>query len=180
MVVKIPRRPTTRAVVSIRRLDEIEPAEAKIERDPSALSAMYAAQKRIGAATDLDEVLAEIADAVLALVPSSTHVTVVLRDDDQELGAAPAAFVPVLTRVRSASGKGGPPTGLVPITRSVYRKVDQASGRPCSPRTRRSRVGQSESLMGALDPLHARASRSGRARRSSACSRPTTGACPEC
>ncbi|WP_437761636.1 sigma 54-interacting transcriptional regulator [Sorangium sp. So ce281] len=148
MVVKIPEEADDARVVSIRRLDEIEPAEAKIERDPSALSAMYAAQKRIGAATDLDEVLAEIADAVLALVPSSTHVTVVLRDDDQEPGAAPAAFVPVLTRVRSASGKGGPPAGPVPITRSVYRKVIKeraavlAADAPIE-------VGQSESLMGA-------------------------------
>ncbi|WP_437734992.1 sigma 54-interacting transcriptional regulator [Sorangium sp. So ce1335] len=148
MVVTIPEEADDARVVSIRRLDEIEPAQAKIERDPSALSAMYAAQKRIGAANDLDQVLAEIADAVLALVPSSTHVTVVLRDDDQEPGAAPAAFVPVLTRVRSESGRGAPPTGPVPITRSVYRKVIKeraavlAADAPIE-------VGQTESLMGA-------------------------------
>ncbi|WP_438027152.1 sigma 54-interacting transcriptional regulator [Sorangium sp. So ce233] len=148
MVVTIPEEADDARVVSIRRLDEIEPAQAKIERDPSALSAMYAAQKRIGAANDLDQVLAEIADAVLALVPSSTHVTVVLRDDDQEPGAAPAAFVPVLTRVRSESGRGAPPAGPVPITRSVYRKVIKeraavlAADAPIE-------VGQTESLMGA-------------------------------
>ncbi|WP_437958900.1 sigma 54-interacting transcriptional regulator [Sorangium sp. So ce119] len=148
MVVTIPEEADEARVVSIRRLDEIEPAQAKIERDPSALSAMYAAQKRIGAANDLDQVLAEIADAVLALVPSSTHVTVVLRDDDQEPGAAPAAFVPVLTRVRSESGRGAPPAGPVPITRSVYRKVIKeraavlAADAPIE-------VGQTESLMGA-------------------------------
>ncbi|WP_433933450.1 sigma 54-interacting transcriptional regulator [Sorangium cellulosum] len=148
MAVTIPEEADDARVVSIRRLDEIEPAQAKIERDPSALSAMYAAQKRIGAANDLDQVLAEIADAVLALVPSSTHVTVVLRDDDQEPGAAPAAFVPVLTRVRSESGRGAPPAGPVPITRSVYRKVIKeraavlAADAPIE-------VGQTESLMGA-------------------------------
>ncbi|KYF77097.1 Fis family transcriptional regulator [Sorangium cellulosum] len=148
MVVTIPEEADDARVVSIRRLDEIEPAQAKIERDPSALSAMYAAQKRIGAANDLDQVLAEIADAVLALVPSSTHVTVVLRDDDQEPGAAPTAFVPVLTRVRSESGRGAPPAGPVPITRSVYRKVIKeraavlAADAPIE-------VGQTESLMGA-------------------------------
>ncbi|KYF53221.1 Fis family transcriptional regulator [Sorangium cellulosum] len=146
--VTIPEEADDARVVSIRRLDEIEPAQAKIERDPSALSAMYAAQKRIGAANDLDQVLAEIADAVLALVPSSTHVTVVLRDDDQEPGAAPAAFVPVLTRVRSEAGRGAPPAGPVPITRSVYRKVIKeraavlAADAPIE-------VGQTESLMGA-------------------------------
>ncbi|WP_438018216.1 sigma 54-interacting transcriptional regulator [Sorangium sp. So ce315] len=148
LAVTIPEEADDARVVSIRRLDEIEPAQAKIERDPSALSAMYAAQKRIGAANDLDQVLAEIADAVLALVPSSTHVTVVLRDDDQEPGAAPAAFVPVLTRVRSESGRGAPPAGPVPITRSVYRKVIKeraavlAADAPIE-------VGQTESLMGA-------------------------------
>ncbi|WP_437636465.1 sigma 54-interacting transcriptional regulator [Sorangium sp. So ce854] len=146
--VTIPEEADDARVVSIRRLDEIEPAQAKIERDPSALSAMYAAQKRIGAANDLDQVLAEIADAVLALVPSSTHVTVVLRDDDQEPGAAPAAFVPVLTRVRAEAGRGAPPAGPVPITRSVYRKVIKeraavlAADAPIE-------VGQTESLMGA-------------------------------
>ncbi|WP_437781630.1 sigma 54-interacting transcriptional regulator [Sorangium sp. So ce1097] len=148
LAVTIPEEADDARVVSIRRLDEIEPAQAKIERDPSALSAMYAAQKRIGAANDLDQVLAEIADAVLALVPSSTHVTVVLRDDDQEPGAAPAAFVPVLTRVRAESGRGAPPAGPVPITRSVYRKVIKeraavlAADAPIE-------VGQTESLMGA-------------------------------
>ncbi|MGK3997047.1 sigma 54-interacting transcriptional regulator [Sorangium sp. So ce1024] len=148
LAVTIPEEADDARVVSMRRLDEIEPAQAKIERDPSALSAMYAAQKRIGAANDLDLVLAEIADAVLALVPSSTHVTVVLRDDDQEPGAAPAAFVPVLTRVRSESGRGAPPAGPVPITRSVYRKVIKeraavlAADAPIE-------VGQTESLMGA-------------------------------
>jgi transcriptional regulator with GAF, ATPase, and Fis domain len=135
-------------VVSMRRIDDIEPTAARIERDPSALPAMYAVQKRIGAATDLDEVLIEIADAVLALVRHSTHVTVVLRDDDQETASGPAAFVPVLTRVRGEGGRGAPPTGPVPITRSVYRKVIKeraavlAADAPVE-------VGQSESLMGA-------------------------------
>jgi len=57
-------------VALVKRLDEVEPAAAKFERDPSALPALYAAQKRIGAANDLDQVLIEVADAVLLLVPA--------------------------------------------------------------------------------------------------------------
>ena len=80
------------------------PAAAKIERDPSALQALYVAQKKIGAANDLDQVLIEVADAALYLVPSATHVTIVLRDDDQGSDTAASAFVPVMTRVRFSSG----------------------------------------------------------------------------
>ncbi|MCC6554823.1 MAG: sigma 54-interacting transcriptional regulator [Polyangiaceae bacterium] len=146
--VTIPEEADDAHVVSLRRLDEVEPAAAELERDPTTLSALYAAQKRIGAASDLDQVLVEVTDAVLALVPSSTHVTVVLRDDDQEPDTAAAAFVPVLTRVRKDGGGSGPPSGPVPITRSVYRKVIKeraavlAADAPAD-------VGQSESLMGA-------------------------------
>jgi transcriptional regulator with GAF, ATPase, and Fis domain len=136
-------------VVSMKRLDEVEPAAAKLERDPSALPALYAAQKRIGGANDLDQVLIEVADAVLALVPNATHVTIVLRDDDQNNeGGAHAAFVPVMTRVRQATGSSGPPSGPVPITRSVYRRVVReraavlAADAPAE-------VGQTESIMGA-------------------------------
>jgi Nif-specific regulatory protein len=135
-------------VVSMRGLDEVEPAAAKIERDPTILSTFYAVQKRIGAAADLDQVLAEIADAALALIPGATHVTVVLRDDEQEPDTAAAAFVPVLTRVRLSGGGGGPPSGRVPITRSVYRRVikERAAVLAADAPTE---VGSSESMLGA-------------------------------
>jgi len=110
-------------IVSMRRLDEVEPAAAKFERDPNALSTLYTAQKRILAATDLDQVLIEVADAVLFLVPGATHVTLVLRDDDQGSDHTAAAFVPVMTRVRLPSGTSGPPSGPVPISRAIYRRV---------------------------------------------------------
>ncbi len=134
--------------VSLKRLDEVEPAAAKIEQDPGRLSALYASQKRIGAATDLDQVLIEVCDAALALVPQATHVTVVLRDDDQEPDTTAAAFVPVMTRVRLANGTGGPPGGNVPISRSVYRKVvkERAAVLAADARTE---VAETESLMGA-------------------------------
>ena len=110
-------------IVSMRRLDEVEPAAAKFERDPGALGKLYTAQKRILAATDLDQVLIEVADAVLFLVPGATHVTLVLRDDEQGSDDSAAAFVPVMTRVRLPQGDSGPPSGPVPITRAIYRRV---------------------------------------------------------
>ncbi len=135
-------------IVSRRRLDEVEPAAAKIERDPNALGKLYAAQKRIVAATDLDSVLIEVADAVLFLVPTATHVTLVLRDDEQGVDTTAAGYVPVMTRVRLPGGQSGPPAGPVPITRSIYRRVVKervavlAADAP-------TEVGDSESIMGA-------------------------------
>jgi transcriptional regulator with GAF, ATPase, and Fis domain len=135
-------------VVSMRRLDEVEPAAAKFERDPNALGKLYTAQKRILAATDLDQVLIEIADAVLALLPQATHVTIILRDDEGASDTSAAAFVPVMTRVRLPNGTVGPPNGPVPITRSVYRKVVKERAAVLAADAK-AEVGQSESLMGA-------------------------------
>ena len=144
-------------ILSMRRLDELAPAAAKIERDPGALSALYAAQKRIVAANDLDDVLIEVADAVLFLLPSSTHVTIVLRDDELAGDATAAAFVPVMTRIRLPSGMSGPPSGPVAITRAVYRRVvaDRAAVLAADAP---NDVGQTESMLGAFDPKHARRS----------------------
>jgi transcriptional regulator with GAF, ATPase, and Fis domain len=135
-------------VVSMRRLDEVEPAAAILERDPGALSALYAAQKRIGSKSDLDQVLIEVADAVLGLVPSATHVTIVLRDDDQSDAGATAAFVPVMTRVRMAGGESGPPSGPVPITRAVFRRVVRERAAVLAADAPED-VGHTESIMGA-------------------------------
>ena len=135
-------------VVSMRRLDEVEPAAAILERDPGALSALYAAQKRIGAGNDLDQVLIEVADAVLGLVPCATHVTIVLRDDDQSDASTTAAFVPVMTRVRLVGGASGPPSGPVPITRAVFRRVVKERAAVLAADAPED-VGHTESIMGA-------------------------------
>jgi Nif-specific regulatory protein len=135
-------------VVSMTRLDEVEPAAAIVERDPGALSALYAAQKRIGSGNDLDQVLIEVADAVLGLVHTATHVTIVLRDDDQSDASTTAAFVPVMTRVRMAGGASGPPSGPVPITRAVYRRVVKERAAVLAADAPED-VGHTESIMGA-------------------------------
>ncbi|MDI1445642.1 sigma 54-interacting transcriptional regulator [Polyangium sp. 6x1] len=135
-------------VVQLKPIEEIVPAAAAIERDPGLLSKLYAAQKRIGAGSDLDQVLIEVADASLFLVPSATHATVILRDDEDGRDPGAAAYVPVMTRVRLANGAGGPPRGPVPVARSVYRKVvkERAAVLAADAPTD---VGRTESIMGA-------------------------------
>jgi Nif-specific regulatory protein len=108
-------------VVSMRRIEEIGPAGEGIERNLDTLQKLYAVQKRLGAAADLDQVLQAICDGVLRLLPRATHVTVTLRDDED--GPQEAVYVPVLTRVRGADGQGTTPRGPIPIARSVFRKV---------------------------------------------------------
>jgi len=135
-------------VVQVKPLEELAPLALAIERDPNQLGKLYMAQKRIGSATDLDQVLIEVADAALFLVPGATHATVILRDDDDGRGAGHPAYIPVMTRVRVTGGQGGPPQGPVPVARSVYRKVvkERAAVLAADAPTD---VGQTESIMGA-------------------------------
>ncbi len=131
-------------VVAVRKIDEFGRISAGVEENPRSLSALYRAQKRIGAATGLDEVLIIVCDSVFALVPKATHVTIVLRDVDEPDGT----YVPVMTRVRAPGGEGAAPSGPVPITRSVFRKVVGERAAVLAADAPRD-VGQSESLMGA-------------------------------
>ena len=108
-------------VVSMRKLDEIAPAGEGLERDPDLLKRLYAIQKRVGGAQDLDQVLQVICDGTLQLLPCATHVTISLRDEDDR-GQEPV-FVPVLTRLRGPDGLPRAPEGRVPLARSVVRKV---------------------------------------------------------
>ncbi|HMJ54889.1 MAG TPA: sigma 54-interacting transcriptional regulator [Polyangiaceae bacterium] len=131
-------------VVAVRKIEDLGRITAGIEQNPRSLSALYRAQKHIGASTSLEETLVAVADAVLSLVPNATHVTIVLRDVDE----ADGAYVPMLTRIRAASGEGTSPAGSVPITRSVFRKVVGERAAVLAADAPRD-VGQSESLMGA-------------------------------
>ncbi len=135
-------------VVAVRPLEQLAPAAAAIEQDPNRLGKLYAAQKCIGAAVDLDQVLIEVADAALVLVPAATHATVILRDDEEGRDSSSAAYVPIMTRVRLPTGAGGPPRGPIPVARSVYRKVvkERAAVLAADASTD---VGHTESIMGA-------------------------------
>ncbi len=134
-------------VVAVRRIEELSPASVHVERDTSILAKLYAAQKKIGAAGDLNEVLVAVADAAFDLVARATHVTIVLRDDDEEgtgRSTGVSGYVPIVTRVRGQAGPSGP----IPITRSVFRKVVTERAAVVAADAPKE-VGQTESLMGA-------------------------------
>src|SRR5262249_14756815 len=110
-------------VVATRSIDDLRPAALAIEKQPSVLRSVYESSIWIGAATELDEVLRRIGDAVLSLVTKATHVTIALRDDDEpdsRGGQRHATYVPVLTRVR-----GEHTGGAIPLTKSIFKKVVQ-------------------------------------------------------
>ncbi|MBX3192566.1 MAG: sigma 54-interacting transcriptional regulator [Labilithrix sp.] len=140
-------------VFAMKKIEELVPQATIVEKDDHRLRALYEAQKLIGSAQDLAEVLVAICESSFALVPLATHVTIVLRDDDEE-GARPqgaAGYVPVLTRLRGGEADGersAPPSGPIPITRSVFRKVVTERAAVVAADAPRE-VGQSESLMGA-------------------------------
>jgi Nif-specific regulatory protein len=111
-------------VVSVRPLAELPGRTSSRERDSAILERVCALQKSIGAAQELDAVIAAVADAALELVPTATHATLLLRDEPDDDGPDDAAgYVPVLTRVRGPEGRAAAPSGPVPVTRSVARKV---------------------------------------------------------
>src|SRR5580704_11405927 len=62
LVVTLIDEPAPRVLAS-RRIDDLGAVEPTIERDAARLRSLYAAQKRIGAAADLGEVIASICDA---------------------------------------------------------------------------------------------------------------------
>ena len=138
-------------VFAMKKIEELVPRATIIEKDDRRLRDLYEALKRIGSATDLNEVLIAICESSFALVPLATHVTIILRDDDEAshpTGTAKNAasgYVPVMTRVR---GDEAPSSAAIPITRSVFRKVISERAAVVAADAPRD-VGNSESLMGA-------------------------------
>jgi Nif-specific regulatory protein len=133
-------------VLAVRKIDELGRVEWAIEGDGNRLRALYEAHKRIGAATELNDVLVAICDATFGLVGGATHVTIVLRDDDDEGARAGAAsYVPIVTRVRHQQGH---PTQPIPVTRSIFRKVVLERAAVIAADAPRE-VAHTESLLGA-------------------------------
>jgi transcriptional regulator with GAF, ATPase, and Fis domain len=119
LVVTLTEDPSPR-VLATRKIEDLRSLEPAIERDTARLRSLYEAQKRIGDAADLAEVLASICDAALSLVSGATHVTVVLRDESEDDGPGAAAYVPILTRTREPRSPSARP---IPVSRSVFRRV---------------------------------------------------------
>jgi transcriptional regulator with GAF, ATPase, and Fis domain len=128
-------------VLAMRKIDELGPAQSAVEGDGSRLRALYDAQKRIGGAADMNDLLVAICDGAFALLPGATHVTVVLREDEE----GTPSYVPIVTRVR---GQQGPATHPIPVTRSVFRKVVSERAAVIAADAPRE-VAETESMMGA-------------------------------
>ena len=145
LTVSFADEPDDARVVAVRKIEEIQPATTTFEKD-GRLRLLYEAQKRIGAAGDLHDVLVAICDATFDIVPKATHATIILRDDEEEAGKPVGAsgYVPILTRVRGQEGE----SGAIPITRSVFRKVVSERAAVVAADAPND-VGQTESLMGA-------------------------------
>ncbi len=91
--------------------------------DADRLKLLVQALQKVVSRDELSDVVANIADAALMLVPRATHATVVLEQDSDSTSAGKSAgFVPVVTRVRGSEGPRAP-EGAVRLTRSVVRKV---------------------------------------------------------
>ena len=132
--------------LAMRKIDELGRVQKAIEHDDGRLRALYEAQKRIGTKTDLNELLVAICEAAFALVAGATHVTIVLREDDDDGARSGAAsYVPIVTRVRDQQG---PATQPIPITRSVFRKVVIERAAVIAADAAHE-MGHTESLMGA-------------------------------
>jgi transcriptional regulator with GAF, ATPase, and Fis domain len=119
--VTIEAEPDTAQVVSMKPLGELGDVTARGEA-ADLLQQILSATRTIGQGGDLTQVVSAVADAALSLVPRATHATVALRADDD---ASSTSLVPVVTRIRGAGGQPGAPSGPVPVTRSVARKVLQ-------------------------------------------------------
>jgi transcriptional regulator with GAF, ATPase, and Fis domain len=133
-------------VLAVRKIDELGGAESTVERDGGRLRDVYDVQKRIGAAEGLAGVLDAICAGAFVLVAGATHVTIVLREDDDDTSRkGSAAYVPIVTRVR---GQSVPTTQPIAMTRSVFRKVvsERAAVLAADAPTE---VGETESLLGA-------------------------------
>ena len=135
-------------VLAMRKIDELGPAESAIERDSNRLRALYDVQKRIGGAADMNDVLVAICDGAFALLHGATHVTVVLREDDD----GTSSYVPIVTRVRDQQG---PATHPIPVTRSVFRKVVSERAAVIAADAP-SEVGTDRVDHGRVDPQHPR------------------------
>lgn len=133
-------------VLAIRKIEELAGQPNIVENDANRVRALYEAQKRIAAASDLADVVMAISEASLDLVAQATHVTIVLRDDtDDPKNPRSQIYTPVVTRIR---GKAPGTEGTIPVTRSIFRKVlKERAGMVAADVA--AEVEQTESLMGA-------------------------------
>jgi Nif-specific regulatory protein len=112
--------PDNAQIVSVKPLGELGQLAAGGDA-AGLLKQILGSARSIGASEDLEQVVSAVADAALSLVARATHATVALREEEDDTSST--SLVAVVTRTRGAGGEPGAPSGPVPVTRSVARKV---------------------------------------------------------
>ncbi len=159
----VARQEVEAKVVAMRSMASIAEARQIVEADPVSLKAVYESLREIGGALELDEVLEAVSNTIFKLLPKATHLTVVLRDETDEVqrtaappsGATPLprkekgidldAYVPVTTRIR---GQKGPQSETITVSHSIFRKVVEQRTAILSADAQQD-VGETASIMGA-------------------------------
>lgn len=129
------------SVVATRSRAELPTIEARTTDDRETFRTLYEGLKQLSVATDLDDVLRAVSDQVFTVLSRATHVTVALREEDED-GAV--RYVPIGSREKSAASKTAP----IAITRGVFRKVVETRSAVLAADAR-SEVGSSASMLAA-------------------------------
>jgi Nif-specific regulatory protein len=130
-------------IVHVRNVDDIGRVEQTVDRD--LLAKLYAAQKEISTAIELDEVIDGVGKKIFEFLPRATHVTVAIREEDEHGRSKKSSrYIPIGTRVRDQVDA----VDAIPITRSVFKKVVKERAAVLAADARRD-VGETASLMAA-------------------------------
>jgi Nif-specific regulatory protein len=125
--------------VAVKPVSQIDELQERVETDADSLAQLYRVQQQLTQDLDLPQLLDRIALAVFELTTKATHLTIVLRDDEDG-----DRFVPVLARER------GKESGVesIPISQSLFRKVVKERSAVLAANALED-LGHTESLMGA-------------------------------
>ena len=125
--------------VAVKPVSQIDELQGRVESDADSLAQLYRVQQQLSHDLELSQVLDRIVLAVFELTVKATHLTIVLRDDEQK-----DRFIPVLTRERDKEISAEP----IPISQSLFRKVVKERSAVLAANAMED-LGHTESLMGA-------------------------------
>ena len=104
-----------RDVLALRRLEEIPRITQEISQEPGRMAVLYRISRIIARGIDLGEVLEATSEAILELLPQTTHLAVFLKEDGR--------FVRALGRVVKGPAAGKEGAGDLRLSRTLRRRV---------------------------------------------------------
>ena len=132
-------------IVSKRQIDEIERVEQEVGADRAVLQKLYEAQKKIGAALELEQVIDAVAEQVFAFLARATHVTIALREED-DAGGRTRRRGTCRSRRACATAAKGPRRSR---SRAACSRRSSRSAAAVLAADARREVGETASIMGA-------------------------------